>query len=210
MLRALTALVALLLAAAAQAHPHLFVDARVALVHEGRSLQAVRLTWTYDEFFSLLLIEDLGIDSDMDGQLTEAELDTLSGAVLDWPEGYEGDLYVTQQGQPVQLGARQDASVAFEDGRVIERHTRPVTAAAPGGATVRVYDPGYYTAYTVVTPVTVSGTDACAAQVTRADLVAATETVDELLYGMPQDQAEAQFPQVGKDFADTIHVTCGG
>jgi ABC-type uncharacterized transport system substrate-binding protein len=209
MRRALTALAALL-AAPAQAHPHLFVNARVALVYEGRSLQAVRLTWTYDEFFSLLLTEDLGIDSDMDGQLTEAELDTLSGAVLDWPAGYAGDLYVTQQGQPVELGARQDASVAFEGGQVIERHTRPVPAAAPGGATVRVYDPGYYTAYTVVTPVTVTGTDACAAQVTRADLVAATEKVDELLYGMPQDEAEVQFPQVGKDFADTIRVTCGG
>ncbi|HKL68520.1 DUF1007 family protein [Salibaculum sp.] len=209
MLRGLTAILAML-TAPAQAHPHLFVDADVALVYEAGTLRAVRLTWTYDEFFSLLLTEDLGLDPDMDGQLTGAERATLSDAVLDWPEGYEGDLYVTQGGRPVQLGARQDASVAFEDGQVIERHTRPVAAAAPGDATVRVYDPGYYTAYTVVTPVTVTGNAACTAQVRRADLIAATEKVDELLYGMPQDEAEVAFPEVGKDFADTIRVSCGG
>lgn len=209
MLRGLSVIFAML-AVPVQAHPHLFVDAEVALVYEGETLRAVRLTWTYDAFFSLMLTEDLGLDSDMDGQLSEAELEALSAAVLDWPDGYEGDLYVTQEGQPVQLGARQDASVTFEEEQVIESHTRPVTSAAPGGATVKVYDPGYYTAYTVVRPVAVKGSATCGARVARADLIAATEKVDELLYGMPQDQAEAQFPQVGEDFADTIRVTCGG
>lgn len=207
-LRALTALTGML-AAPAQAHPHLFVDAEVELVFQGDRLSEVRLVWTYDEFFSLLLTEDLGIDDDLDGVLSRGEMRTLGNAVLDWPEGFAGDLYVTQAGQQVPLGARRDASVAFEDGQVIERHTRLVEAA-PGDVTVEVYDPGYYTAYTVVTPVTVSGSDACAARVSRADLIAATERVDELLYAMPQDQAEMFFPEVGEDFADTITVTCGG
>lgn len=209
MMRWVLGLVCASWAGLATAHPHLFVDAEVELVFENDRLTAVRLVWTYDEFFSLLLTEDLGIDDDLDGTLTRGELSTLSNAVLDWPEGYVGDLYVTQAGQQLQLGARRDASVAFEDGQIVESHTRPVEAA-PGDVRVKVYDPGYYTAYTVVTPVTVSGSEACAAQVTRADLIAATERVDELLYAMPQDQAEMFFPEVGEDFADTITVTCGG
>jgi len=37
------------------AHPHVFIDADATLIFSrSGKLQAVRLTWSYDEFFSLM------------------------------------------------------------------------------------------------------------------------------------------------------------
>jgi len=194
--------------APAAAHPHLFVDTEVELVLDASGLKGVRLTWRYDEFFSLLLTEDLGLDQDFDGVLSREEVEILANYVLDWPDGYEGDLVVSQNGRPLRLGARREASVTYDDGQLIETHFRPVTARMDAPVTVKVYDPAYYTAYTIIGPIAVTGREDCSADLSRADLIAATERVDELLYAMPQDEAEMFFPMVGEDFADTVIVAC--
>ncbi|KPP84995.1 MAG: ABC-type uncharacterized transport system, periplasmic component [Rhodobacteraceae bacterium HLUCCA08] len=194
----------------AAAHPHIFVDARVEVVISPEGLEAVRLTWIYDEFFSLLVTEDMGLDEDLDGTLTPPELEELAAYVLAWPEGYGGDLTVSVGGEPVALGARRETGFDFVEGRMVETHLREVRAPLDGPVTIRVFDPGYYTAYTVETPVTVTGGEGCEARIARADILAATDMVEELLYAMPQDEAEDFFPEVGEAFADTITVTCAG
>lgn len=193
----------------AAAHPHIFVEAEIEIMMGESGPEALRLTWTYDEFFSLLITGDLGLDEDADGELTARELATLSQMVLDWPEGFEGDFYVSRNGNPITIGQRRDHQARFENGHMIESmvYALPDMAGAP--LVLRVYDPFYYTAYTV-TDVQFSGGTGCRAQIARADLIAATERVDELLYAMPQDQAEVEFPAVGVDFADEITLTCGG
>lgn len=204
------ALIACLAPGLAAAHPHIFVDAQVEVVIGADGLEAVRLTWIYDEFFSLLVTEDMGLDDDLDGTLTEAELEELAAYVLAWPEGYGGDLTVSVGGEPVALGARSEAGLDFVDGRMVETHLREVRAPVDGPVTIQVFDPGYYTAYTVEAPVKITGGAGCEAQIARADIMAATDMVEELLYAMPQDEAEAFFPEVGEAFADTITVTCAG
>ena len=73
--RLLPALFAILLPLGAQAHPHIFVDTALALVTNAAGRPAgVEVTWRYDEFYSLLIFEDMGLDGDYDGTLTEAEL----------------------------------------------------------------------------------------------------------------------------------------
>lgn len=209
MIRALLAGGLLLAAPAVVAHPHLFVEAEVVVRLGPDGVQAVHVTWTYDEFFSLLMTEELGIDEDLDGDLATAEIATLADFVTDWPEGYEGDLYIESAGRPVLPGDVHSHDATFEAGQIIESFTRPVQAEMAQPLVLRIYDPGYYTAYTV-TDVRIEGRDDCAAQIARADLIAATEKVDELLYAMPQGQAEIEFPMVGEDFADTVTITCAG
>ena len=77
----------------AHAHPHVFVDTRMAVtVADGKAVR-IDVTWTWDDFFSLLIFEDMGLDPDGDAILTEAELDVLRGFDFEvWPEGFEGDL----------------------------------------------------------------------------------------------------------------------
>ena len=203
-----------LLPASLAAHPHVFVEAQVALVFEGDALVGVRLSWTYDDFFSLLLTEDLGVDPDGDMVLTPAEQAIVRASVLDWPEDYAGDLVVAGPGGPLALGPRMDADVQVTGGRVIESHTRmlaqPVAPGAEGGVTVQVYDPFYYVAYSIVGEIAMEGGAACAAAYAPADLDKAYAVLDELLYGRPASDVgpDEEFPMVGVMFADTITVTC--
>lgn len=200
----------LLLAPAVHAHPHVFVDARVEVVTDAAGLVAgVRLTWTYDEYFSLVLSEDLGIDADGDGALTEAEAETLAAEVTAWPPDYAGDLVVTQGGEALPLGERREAGVSFVDGRITETHLRLLAAPAAGPLAVQNFDPGHYVAYTVAEATAPPG---CEASVAPADLDAAYAEI-EALYGeldVANAPADVTLPPVGYAFADTVTVTCGG
>jgi ABC-type uncharacterized transport system substrate-binding protein len=212
---ALIALILALPAAPIAAHPHIFVEARVGVVlDEGGRVTGVELTWTYDEFFSFMLTAELGLDPDGDLALSAAEKEALGEKVLDWPADFGGDLMVMQGGVPVALGARAEASVEFVDGRVVERHLRPLAAPAGPGAPVaiQVFDPFYYVAYEISPSIALRGGEGCEVTLRKADLAAAYALVDELLYGRPASDVgpDEAFPEVGEAFADTVIVTCGG
>ena len=83
------------------AHPHPFVGAEVTIIVDSGQPSAIRLDWFYDDFFSLLLTTDLGIDLHGDLSLTPVEMQTLQAAVADWPADFTGDPEVTQTGAPV-------------------------------------------------------------------------------------------------------------
>ncbi len=204
-----------LLAGPLAAHPHIFITAEVEVVFgEEGQMTGVRLSWTYDEFFSFMLTEDLGLDTDGDLSMTEDELATLAANVLDWPPDFGGDLYLTQRDAPVALGPREDATVEYRDGMVIERHFRPVVSPldASWPVAVQVYDPFYYVAYEISPDITVTGGEGCAVELRKADLNAAYTLVEELLYGRPASDVgpDEAFPEVGEAFSDTVFVSCGG
>lgn len=209
----LAGLFAVLLPGGLAAHPHVFVDAEVEVVlGADGAMQGVRLTWVYDDLFSLMLTEELGIDPDGDLVLTEDEAAALQDFVLDWPEDFGGDLHVTRAAIPLALGPRRDGAVALEEGRVRESHFRPLAAPLKMDAPVQVqvFDPFYYVAYDVLPGVRVTGGEDCVATLQKADLNAAYALVDEVLYGRPASDVgpEEEFPEVGHAFADTITVTC--
>ncbi|MGR3758926.1 DUF1007 family protein [Roseobacteraceae bacterium NS-SX3] len=210
--RSLLALAALaaLVPAVAGAHPHVFVDTglKLEVSRDGR-LEAVEVTWVYDEFYSLLLFEDLGLDPDADGVLTAEELARLQGFDMRWEAGFVGDTYVTQAGEAVALGAPEPLETRVEDGRIITRHRRAATGRPQAdGLEVRAYDPGYYTAYTLTHGAEVTG-GGCTASVTPPDLDRAYSLAEELLYAMPAAQAEESYPEVGEAFAGTVRLSCG-
>jgi ABC-type uncharacterized transport system substrate-binding protein len=210
-----SAFVIVLAAAPVAAHPHIFVEAQVEVVlDDANRVTGVRLSWTYDEFFSFMLTEDLGLDTDGDLVMTEEELAALAGQVLDWPADFGGDLFLTQRDANVSLGPRAEASVLYEDGKVIEQHYRPleVPADATWPVAVQVFDPYYYVAYEISPEIAVTGGTGCAAELRKADLNAAYSLVDELLYGRPASDVgpDEAFPEVGQAFSDTVFVTCGG
>jgi ABC-type uncharacterized transport system substrate-binding protein len=202
-------------AAPVAAHPHVFVDAGVEIVFdEAGRIAGVRLSWTYDEFFSLMLTEDLGLDPDGDLAMTEPELAALSQSVLDWPADFGGDVFVLQDGRLLELGPRTEASVAYVGGQVIERHFRPLEMPVAAGTpvSVQVYDPFYYVAYEISPDIILQGAEDCAAELRKADLNAAYSLVDELLYGRPASDVgpDEAFPEVGEAFSDTVVVSCTG
>jgi ABC-type uncharacterized transport system substrate-binding protein len=193
----------------AGSHPHIFVDTALkVIVSDAGQLEAVEITWAYDEFYSLLIFEDRGLDSDYDGALTAEELAKLQGFDMAWTEGFEGDTYLTRDGAGLEMGAPVHLATVVADGRITTRHRRAlVQPQAADGVVIKAYDPGYYTAYTMTGGLEVSG--GCQGSITPPDLDAAYTKVEELLYAMPADQAEEAYPEVGEAFADTVRLSCG-
>lgn len=211
---ALTTILALAYSPTAQAHPHLFVGVDVTVIYDGDRPTAVELTWRYDDFFSLLLTSDLGIDLDGDLLLDADELVMLTDAVTTWPADFGGDLEVMQSDAAITLGPRSAHRVDYADGLITETHVRPITGSIDPAAdlNIRVYDAFYYIAYELNGPVAFQGRDDCTAGIIPPDLNAAYSLVDELLYGRPASDvgADEAFPEVGVQFAQTIVVSCAG
>ncbi|SFD47532.1 DUF1007 family protein [Roseivivax sediminis] len=187
------------------AHPHVFVDTELTIkVDEDGRITGTEMTWTYDEFFTLLILEDMGLDADADGVLTEAEKAELMGFDFEvWPEGFEGDLYLHADGEKVALGRPVSTGIDVVDGKIVSTHTRTVPDAPAEGATFRQYDPTYYVAYTL-DEVRVDG--ACRADVTPPDPDAGEEALAEALTDYSEDQFEVL--ELGIHYADDITLTC--
>lgn len=197
----------------ASAHPHIFIETGLQILFDSQGrVSAVRVIWSYDEFYSLLQLEELELDPDGDGVLDDAEQAKLAGFDTQWVEGYEGDLYVTANGQKLELGAPIEPGGKLEDGRIVTWHTRPlVQRQDPNAAAIefKVYDPTFYTAYSVDLGATTKGRDGCEVMIEPANLAEAYDRLEEMLNG-PSDGSdpEAGFPAVGEQFADTLTIEC--
>jgi ABC-type uncharacterized transport system substrate-binding protein len=201
------AFVLLTLAPPALAHPHIFIETGLKVeVDDAGQAVAVEVTWVYDELYSLLIFEEYAVDDDYDGVLKPVELATLAGFDMQWVEGYEGDLYVTRGETPVTLGPPEPVETRVEDGKIVTVHRRALGGVPANGLVLQAYDPGFYSAYDLSRGVEATGT--CAVFIDPADITAATDKLEELLFAAPQDQLEDEFPQVGKSFADTVTLTC--
>ena len=211
-MRRVLALVLTLTGAPALAHPHVFVETALTLRldAEGR-LQAVDVVWVYDELTSLLALEDLGLDPDGDGALTDEERAVLSALAGDWGEGFNGDLVVRAGGAALPLSGPEDARGDLREGRVEFRHARIVAGAPFSGVEVKVFDPTYYTFYELRPAPVLIGPEGCSVAVTPADLGAAQRLWDEALTLLTDDEVmnEDNLPLLGESFADTVVLTCG-
>ncbi len=192
------------------AHPHVFIDTGLTLVTDATGqLLGIEVSWTYDDLYSMLLFEDMGVDQDFDGRLSDREITRLDGFDMQWVPGFEGDLFVTMGENTVRLGAPEPRGTSVADARITTRHYRPLNAPVPvTDVAVRAYDPTYYTAYELTQGVALEGGVACSVAVVPADLDRAYTMVEEMLYAQPADQMENNFPEVGEAFADTVTVTC--
>lgn len=209
------AFAALLPATPVAAHPHIFIDTGLEVIFDGQGrAAAVRVAWVYDEFYSLMMLSDRGLDTDGDGKLTDAETVQLNGFDMQWDPDYQGDLYVLDgAGAPVTMGRPRDWTVTVQDGRIISTHVRALDVpqeVTEAPLVFQVYDPGYYTAYTILgTPVLSGRTDGCSVGVFEPDLTEAEEQLQAMLQEYTADMdVEVEFPAVGANFAEEARVTC--
>ncbi|WP_245544335.1 DUF1007 family protein [Oceanicola granulosus] len=216
-LRAQLSALALFLAlpGAAPAHPHVFIDAGFELVfdEDGR-LEAVRIEWAYDDFYSLMLIEENGLDADGDGIPEQAALDAYAGGDVDWAAGFPGDFTIEKDGAALALDGPVAHEARFEDGRYVTSHVRPLAEPLDptGGRVVaRAYDPTYFVAYDVPGEPAVIGRDDCALRRDRADREAAEQAYGEELAAIDMTAdpfEEIDLPDIGVLFADAFVLTC--
>lgn len=197
------------------AHPHIFVDARFVLQFDASGkLATVQVRWDYDEFYSMTIFADRGLDPDGDGKLTAAELEKLQGFDMHWnPPDYPGDTYVLQRGMNIRLSPPYDWKTEVQNGRIVsisERRLDVPLDPATGEIVLKAYDPTFYTAYTIAGITRVEGRKDCITVLRHPDRAAADKKLAAMLKNFSGDpmSTEANFPAVGEAYADEVHLTC--
>ncbi len=205
--RAIVTAAAFVIAAPLGAHPHVFVDVALRFQDDGAgNLTGVEVTWTYDDFFSLLIFADMGLDPDGEGALTDAELARLKGFDLEeWPDGFEGDLYLTAGGDKIALEHPVPTDIRIEAGRIVASHRRSFGPVPADGLRVEPYDPTYFVKYTLAGPVVLP--EGCAYAITEPDLDESQRAFRDMLAEL---SAEEQYSgvEVGNLFSDIMAISC--
>ena len=147
-------LFAMCLGGVTKAHPHVFVDARTGFVFgSDRQLEAIKISWRYDEFTTLVLFETLELDQDQDGQLNDADRVKILEGETNWPQDYKGDIYLEVLGQDYPLGRPKAAAVKLNANQIEVIFDLPLSKPIRVDSSpilLRLYDPFFYFAYTIV------------------------------------------------------------
>lgn len=202
-----------LAAGPALAHPHVWIDTRVEVIlNERNEATSLRISWTYDDLYSLYIVGDMGLDPDWDGRLTPEEEAKLKGFDMEWIEGFEGDTYALMAGAPLKLSGPRDWTAGYAEGKITSTHVRDFAAPVPVAGeplVIQVYDPGYYTAYSIPFDPVITGGTGCSAKVFVPDLDAADAALQEALKEYTPDvDLEAEFPAIGASYAEEVRLTC--
>jgi len=201
----------------AGAHPHIFIDTGMQLIFDAQGkLAAVRVVWVYDEFISLVILEDKGLDPDGDGVLTTPEKKSLQGFDMNWDPGFAGDLYALQDERSLALSRPLQFTATLEKGRLISTHVRafePRVAVTDEPVRVQVYDPDYYTAYKISTEPVVEGRTGCSAEIFVPDPSKASKELEAALaelgaFQTLEDLEIDNFPAIGAAYSEEVRITC--
>ncbi|XBP99042.1 MAG: DUF1007 family protein [Roseitalea porphyridii] len=131
----------------AQAHPHVFAEARLEVtVTEAGTIDRLRHVWRFDELFSSTV--QFEFDADNSGELEIAELEqvaeVVSGSIAEF--GYFQSL--TVDNREIAIAEVTDMRVNMVDGQLLILFTaqpmKPVALA--DNPSIAVYDPTFYTA----------------------------------------------------------------
>ena len=140
----------LALSAPALAHPHIFIDAKVAVIFDDAgNVSALRHAWTFDTAFSAWMIQ--GLDTDGDGVTSSEELQPLADENMIGLAEYGFYTYAGPDDAPMDFVPAGDQTLVYADGAATLTYTISATRPQPAGAAfeLAVYDPEYYVAITV-------------------------------------------------------------
>lgn len=202
-----------LMAGPALAHPHVWIDAGIEVILNDRNeATGVRVSWTYDDLYSLYVVGDMGLDPDWDGKLTPEEVARLSGFDMAWDADFPGDTYALLGEAPLALSRPSDWTASYAGGKITSTHLRSFDAPVPVGKVplvLQAYDPGYYVAYGIAALPVLTGGKGCSARTFEPDVDAEEEKLLAALSEYTPDvDLEAEFPAVGANFAEEVRVTC--
>lgn len=135
-------------ATVAEAHPHVFVDARAEIVFDSAGqIEAIRNIWQFDQAFTAFAVQ--GLDADNDGKLSDDELVPLAKVNIDSLKEFGFFTWMTVGGAKADFVEPTEYWLEFHGGRLTLFFTLPLTAPAAGkAAQIEVFDPEYFVAFT--------------------------------------------------------------
>lgn len=197
----------------AQAHPHVFIDARSEVVFDlqGR-ITAVRQIWRFDPAFSAFAIQ--GLDADNDGKLTVDELQPLAKVNVTSLKEFDFFTFLNVSSQDLVFNQPDEYWLDATDGQLTLFFTLPLKepiATAGKPVVLDVFDPTYFVAFNLVgdQPVTLDTAPAgCTVKLEKApELDQATAST---LAEIPADVRDLpdELKDVTKTLANTAHIAC--
>ncbi len=197
----------------AKTHPHVFVDARTGFIFDDSgNLRALRISWTYDEFTTMILFESLNLDQDGDGLFNDADRAAVIEGETHWDPQYKGDVYLEVAGQDYPLGRPEAAVVTLENNQVEVSFDLPLSQPVMVGNTpafLRLYDPVFYYAYTILPDNDGRNVPSgCDIQIIPFNPDEAERELQQELAALSREDTPSQ-QDVGRMFSDEVRLTCG-
>lgn len=201
-----------LAAARAEAHPHVFVDAKTEILFDqsGR-MTAVRNIWQFDEAFTQYAIQ--GLDANGDGRLSDAELKPLADVNVKSLQEFKFFTYLTVGRDQATFQPPKEYWLEFHGGRLTLFFTLPMEKPMVPGkhAMLEIFDPEYFVAFTFLkdAPIKLVGAPPTCKATYRPphDLDAATMAT---LAAIPADQHDIppDLVQAASVLANHVTVSC--
>ncbi len=211
---AIAGLLIVAMARPATAHPHVFVDARAEIVFDkAGEVASIRHIWQFDEAFTAFAIQ--GLDANNDGKLSDAELAPLAKVNVDSLKEYAFFTWLRQGRKSYPFVPPTEYWLEFHGGRLTLFYTLPLKkpVAIHGKATLEVFDPEYFVAFTFPKHQAVTLTDApagCTAEY-HPPHVLDTQTM-AALSAIPADQHDLppELQDAAAGLANLISLECPG
>jgi ABC-type uncharacterized transport system substrate-binding protein len=148
LLAAVTFVSALAVTSRAEAHPHVFITTREAVLFDAEGhVTAIKHAWTFDEYYSAFL--EQGLNKGPDGRYSRETLADLAKTNTEGLVDADYFTFIKANGRNMKFNAPQDYWLS-DDGKQLTLHfTLPLTEPVkPSKAFVmRVYDPTYFVAF---------------------------------------------------------------
>jgi ABC-type uncharacterized transport system substrate-binding protein len=194
----------------ANAHPHVFAEARLDVaLDSAREVTFLRHVWQFDDVFSSTVL--LEFDSNADLVLDESELEQVATTIKGSLAEYNYFQLVTSDGKDVAMIPPTRLVAKYEnDQLVVLFETQPKNALPVAGkVSIGVYDPTFYTAidFTDDDKIAVAGLPQdCARDVVRPDpneAIAPNQgTLTDAFFSDPTGT------NLGKIFSSRLELTC--
>lgn len=137
----------LVLSASANAHPHVFAEARLDVVVDGDgTVKSLRHLWRFDDLFSSTVLVEFDQNGDL--KLDDSELAEVSKTVFESLAEYGYFQLVSVDGKDVTMNAPAQLMANYENDQLIILFESEPQAALKlkGKVDFGVYDPTFYTA----------------------------------------------------------------
>ena len=134
---------------AAAAHPHVFVDAKAEVLFDAQGrLTGIRHVWTFDPAFSAFAVQ--GLDKNHDGKLSADELAPLAKTNVTSLNRYSFFTILTIDGKKIPLRFPDVYFLRWQGNHLTLFYQLPLKqpVAVRQKATLEVYDPEYFVAFT--------------------------------------------------------------
>jgi ABC-type uncharacterized transport system substrate-binding protein len=170
---AASALLSIFAVAPAAAHPHVFIENKVAFVFDAGKVTALRLTWVFDDVFSDSLL--MQFDADGDGTFDDLESKAVGEGVLPNLKMFHYFTYVFVDGKQLDPIDPADFVASVDDKRIVTFQMKvplpqPVDPRS-AALSAEIYDSEYYVQVDLAQqdPVTLENADGAPCSATLRD-----------------------------------------